>query len=34
MQDAGITSDTMMKNFFFVPSCIQLSQEDGFSTEA
>ncbi|KAB0399392.1 hypothetical protein E2I00_002442 [Balaenoptera physalus] len=34
MQDAGITSDTMMKNFFFVPSCIQLSQEDNFSTEA
>uniref|UniRef100_A0A8C7A493 Antizyme inhibitor 1 n=1 Tax=Neovison vison TaxID=452646 RepID=A0A8C7A493_NEOVI len=34
MQDAGITSDTMMKNFFFVPSCIQLSQEDGFSSEA
>nr|XP_026239099.1 antizyme inhibitor 1 isoform X3 [Urocitellus parryii] len=34
MQDAGITSDTMMKNFFFVPSCIQLSQEDSFSTEA
>ncbi|XP_036193859.1 antizyme inhibitor 1 isoform X3 [Myotis myotis] len=33
MQDAGITSDTM-KNFFFVPSCIQLSQEDSFSTEA
>ncbi|XP_074056952.1 antizyme inhibitor 1 isoform X1 [Macrotis lagotis] len=35
MQDAGITSDTMMKNFFFVPSCIQLSQDDSsFSTEA
>ncbi|XP_054946982.1 antizyme inhibitor 1 isoform X3 [Physeter macrocephalus] len=34
MQDAGITSDTMMKNFFFVPSCIQLSQEDKFSAEA
>ncbi|KAB1258106.1 Antizyme inhibitor 1 [Camelus dromedarius] len=34
MQDSGITSDTMMKNFFFVPSCIQLSQEDSFSTEA
>uniref|UniRef100_A0A8D0T7T3 Antizyme inhibitor 1 n=1 Tax=Sus scrofa TaxID=9823 RepID=A0A8D0T7T3_PIG len=33
MQDAGITSDMMMKNFF-VPSCIQLSQEDSFSTEA
>ncbi|XP_036292554.1 antizyme inhibitor 1 isoform X3 [Pipistrellus kuhlii] len=33
MQDAGITSDTM-KHFFFVPSCIQLSQEDSFSTEA
>lgn len=32
MQDAGITSDTM-KNFFFVP-CIQLIQEDSFSTEA
>ncbi|NP_001349942.1 antizyme inhibitor 1 isoform X3 [Rhinopithecus roxellana] len=34
MQDAGITSDSMMKNFFFVPSCIQLSQEDSFSAEA
>ncbi|KAF6323122.1 antizyme inhibitor 1 [Rhinolophus ferrumequinum] len=34
MQDAGITSDTMMKNFFFVPSCIQLSQGESFSTEA
>ncbi|XP_059787007.1 antizyme inhibitor 1-like [Balaenoptera ricei] len=34
MQDSGITSDTMMKNFFFVPSCIQLSQEDNFFTEA
>ncbi|XP_076767399.1 antizyme inhibitor 1 isoform X3 [Arvicanthis niloticus] len=34
MQDAGITSDAMMKNFFFAPSCIQLSQEDSFSTEA
>lgn len=34
MQDAGITSDAMMKNFFFAPSCIQLSQEDNFSTEA
>ena len=34
MQDSGITSVTMMKNFFFVPSCIQLSQEDNFSTEA
>uniref|UniRef100_A0A8C5P1Q2 Orn/DAP/Arg decarboxylase 2 N-terminal domain-containing protein n=1 Tax=Jaculus jaculus TaxID=51337 RepID=A0A8C5P1Q2_JACJA len=34
MQDAGITSDTMMKNFFFAPSCIQLSQEDSFSMEA
>ncbi|NP_001278679.1 antizyme inhibitor 1 isoform 2 [Tupaia chinensis] len=34
MQDSGITSDTMMKNFFFVPSCFQLSQEDSFSTEA
>lgn len=33
MQDAGLTSDTMMKNFFFVP-CIQLSQEDSFSSEA
>ncbi|NP_001278568.1 antizyme inhibitor 1 [Chinchilla lanigera] len=34
MQDSGITSDTVMKNFFFVPSCLQLSQEDGFPTEA
>lgn len=34
MQDSGITSDGMMKNFFFAPSCIQLSQEDSFSTEA
>uniref|UniRef100_A0A8C5K9A6 Orn/DAP/Arg decarboxylase 2 N-terminal domain-containing protein n=1 Tax=Jaculus jaculus TaxID=51337 RepID=A0A8C5K9A6_JACJA len=34
MQDAGITSDTMMKNFFFASSCIQLSQEDSFSMEA
>ncbi|KAM9164171.1 antizyme inhibitor 1 isoform 1-T2 [Pangshura tecta] len=34
MQDAGITSDTLMKNFFFVPSCIQLSPEDSFSTAA
>ncbi|XP_040404622.1 antizyme inhibitor 1 isoform X1 [Cygnus olor] len=34
MQDAGITSDTLMKNFFFVPSCIQLSPEDRFSTAA
>ncbi|CAD7684556.1 unnamed protein product [Nyctereutes procyonoides] len=32
MQDAGLTSDTIMKNFF-VP-CIQLSQEDSFSSEA
>uniref|UniRef100_A0A2K5QV27 Orn/DAP/Arg decarboxylase 2 C-terminal domain-containing protein n=1 Tax=Cebus imitator TaxID=2715852 RepID=A0A2K5QV27_CEBIM len=30
MQDAGITSDAMMKNFFFVPSCIQLTQEEAF----
>ncbi|XP_019407085.1 PREDICTED: antizyme inhibitor 1 [Crocodylus porosus] len=34
VQDAGITSDTLMKNFFFVPSCIQLSPEDRFSTAA
>ncbi|XP_053914970.1 antizyme inhibitor 1 isoform X2 [Cuculus canorus] len=34
MQDTGITSDTLMKNFFFVPSCIQLSPEDRFSTAA
>ncbi|XP_077207863.1 antizyme inhibitor 1 [Paroedura picta] len=34
MQDAGFTSDTLMKNFFFVPSCIQLSREDSFSIEA
>uniref|UniRef100_A0A8C9G2R5 Orn/DAP/Arg decarboxylase 2 N-terminal domain-containing protein n=1 Tax=Pavo cristatus TaxID=9049 RepID=A0A8C9G2R5_PAVCR len=34
MQDAGIASDTLMKNFFFVPSCIQLSPEDRFSTAA
>ena len=34
MQDAGATSDTTMKSFFFVPSCIQLSQEDNFPTEA
>uniref|UniRef100_A0A8C5KX51 Antizyme inhibitor 1-like n=1 Tax=Jaculus jaculus TaxID=51337 RepID=A0A8C5KX51_JACJA len=32
--NAGITSDTMMKNFFFAPSCIQLSQEDSFSMKA
>ncbi|KAM6171738.1 antizyme inhibitor 1 isoform 1-T2 [Erethizon dorsatum] len=34
MQDAGVTSDTMMKNVFFMPSCLQLSPEDGFPTEA
>ncbi|XP_053251464.1 antizyme inhibitor 1 [Podarcis raffonei] len=34
MQDAGFTSDTLMKNFFFVPSCIQLSPEDCFSIAA
>ncbi|XP_054840468.1 antizyme inhibitor 1 [Eublepharis macularius] len=34
MQDAGFTSDTLMKNFFFVPSCIQLSPEDSFSIAA
>ncbi|NXA33629.1 AZIN1 inhibitor, partial [Eudromia elegans] len=34
MQDAGITSDTLMKNFFFVPLCIQLGSEDCFSTAA
>ncbi|XP_038600602.1 antizyme inhibitor 1 isoform X1 [Tachyglossus aculeatus] len=34
MQDAGVTSDTLMKNFFFVPSCIQLTQDDNFPTEA
>ncbi|KAM9279065.1 antizyme inhibitor 1 isoform 2-T3 [Cariama cristata] len=34
MQDAGIASDTLMKNFFFVPSCNQLSPEDRFSTAA
>ncbi|NXB32807.1 AZIN1 inhibitor, partial [Eulacestoma nigropectus] len=34
MQDAGIASDTLMKNFFFVPSCIQLGPEDRFSTAA
>ncbi|NXR97679.1 AZIN1 inhibitor, partial [Oxylabes madagascariensis] len=34
MQDAGIASDTLMKNFFFVPSCIQLSPEERFSTAA
>nr|XP_028592185.1 antizyme inhibitor 1 [Podarcis muralis]XP_028592186.1 antizyme inhibitor 1 [Podarcis muralis]XP_028592187.1 antizyme inhibitor 1 [Podarcis muralis] len=34
MQDAGFTSDTLMKNFFFVPSCIQLSPEDRFSIAA
>ncbi|XP_074670486.1 antizyme inhibitor 1 isoform X3 [Strix aluco] len=34
MQDAGIASDTLMKNFFFVPPCIQLSPEDRFSTAA
>ncbi|XP_061460677.1 antizyme inhibitor 1 isoform X2 [Rhineura floridana] len=34
MQDAGFTSDTLMKNFFLVPSCIQLSPEDSFSTVA
>ncbi|XP_037695427.1 LOW QUALITY PROTEIN: antizyme inhibitor 1-like [Choloepus didactylus] len=32
MQDAGIPSDTMMR--FFVPSCILLSEEDCFPTEA
>ncbi|KFO20046.1 Antizyme inhibitor 1 [Fukomys damarensis] len=34
MQDAGVPLDTMMKNFFFVPSCLQLSQDDSFPTEA
>lgn len=34
MQDAGIASDTLMKNFFFVPLCIQLSPEERFSTAA
>uniref|UniRef100_A0A0B8RV28 Antizyme inhibitor 1 n=1 Tax=Philothamnus irregularis TaxID=1899461 RepID=A0A0B8RV28_9SAUR len=34
MQDAGFISDTLMKNFCFVPSCIQLSSEDGFSIAA
>lgn len=34
MQDAGFTSDTLMKNFFFVPSCVQLSPEDSFSVAA
>lgn len=34
MQDAGFTTDTLMKNFFFVPSCIQLSPEDSFSIKA
>ncbi|XP_060631676.2 antizyme inhibitor 1 [Anolis sagrei] len=34
MQDAGFTCETLMKNCFFVPSCIQLSPEDGFSLAA
>lgn len=34
MQDGGFTSDTLMKNIFFVPSCIQLSPEDSFSIAA
>lgn len=34
LQDAGVAADTVMKSFFFVPSCLQLSQEDGFATEA
>uniref|UniRef100_A0A6B2F8S3 Antizyme inhibitor 1 n=1 Tax=Bothriechis nubestris TaxID=1766655 RepID=A0A6B2F8S3_9SAUR len=34
MQDSGFISDTLMKNFCFVPSCIQLSSEDGFSIAA
>lgn len=34
MQDAGFISDTLMKNFCFVPSCIQLSSEDSFSIAA
>ncbi|XP_030073395.1 antizyme inhibitor 1 isoform X1 [Microcaecilia unicolor] len=34
MQDAGITSNTVMKNFFLVPPCFQLSEEDCFSTTA
>ncbi|MGH0133672.1 UNVERIFIED_CONTAM: hypothetical protein FKN15_056434 [Acipenser sinensis] len=34
MQDAGITLDTTMKNFFFVPSCFQASQEDRISAPA
>ncbi|XP_066479161.1 antizyme inhibitor 1 [Tiliqua scincoides] len=34
MQDAGFNSDTLMKNFFFVPSCVQLSPEDSFSVAA
>ncbi|EGW12832.1 antizyme inhibitor 1 [Cricetulus griseus] len=34
MQDAGVTLDAVMRTFFFAPSCIQLSQEDSFPTEA
>uniref|UniRef100_A0A8D0GPV6 Antizyme inhibitor 1 n=1 Tax=Sphenodon punctatus TaxID=8508 RepID=A0A8D0GPV6_SPHPU len=34
MQYTGLTSDTLMKNFFFVPSCVQLSSEDSFTTAA
>ncbi|RXM35278.1 Antizyme inhibitor 1 [Acipenser ruthenus] len=34
MQDAGITLDTTMKNFFVVPSCFHASQEDRISAPA
>ncbi|MGH0145011.1 UNVERIFIED_CONTAM: hypothetical protein FKN15_046318 [Acipenser sinensis] len=34
MQDAGITLDTTMKNFLFVPSCFHTSQEDRISAPA
>ncbi|XP_069076688.1 antizyme inhibitor 1 [Pleurodeles waltl] len=34
MQDAGITSEALMKNFMFVPSCFQQSEEKQFPAVA